>query len=50
MDIWVVSGLGIITDKAAANILVTSFGGNKPSFLLATSPRVGVWVPGETFI
>lgn len=42
--------LGVITNKAAANVLVTSSGGDKPSFLLATSPRVGVWVLGETFI
>lgn len=42
--------LGVITNKAAVNVLVTSSGSDKPSFLLATSPAVGVWVPGETFI
>ena len=42
--------LGVITNTAAANIPVTSFGGDKPSFLLAASPAVGVWVPGKTFI
>lgn len=42
--------LDVMTNKAAVNIPVTSFGGDKPSFLLAASPGVGVWVPGETFI